>query len=151
MVVRVLTIAALILLGARAQNQQSLPGDPEQKKLLQRLCGQCHKLDMVTNRRLTKEAWQKTVQAMVDKGADATDDEFNAVINYLAKYFGPKLNVNKATVSELAAFLDVAESQAASIVKYRESNGSFKTWQDVTKIPGVDAKKIESQKERLDF
>ena len=131
-------------MGARA-------GDPDQKKILQRVCGQCHKLDMVTNRRLTKEAWQKTVQAMVDKGADATDDEFNAVIEYLSKYYGPKLNVNKATSSELAAYLDVPESQAASIVKYRESAGNFKTWQDVTKAPGVDAKKIEGQKERLEF
>src|SRR5207249_4852263 len=116
----------------------------------------CHKLEIVTSRRLTKDGWIKTVQAMVDKGADATDDEFNAVIEYLAKNYGPatgapKVNVNKATVSELAAVLDIPASAAATIVKYRDANGAFKKFEDLKKVPGLDTKKIEAKQDRLEF
>jgi len=146
---RVLIVAALVFIPGRA-------GDPEGEKLLQRVCGQCHKLAIVTSRRLTKEGWQQTVQAMVDKGADASDEDFNAVIEYLAKYYGPKsgeakLNVNKAAATQLAPFFEVPESEAVAIVKYRESNGSFKSWEDLKKVPGLDGKKVEAKKDRLEF
>ena len=144
MIARVLIVAALILIPGRAD-------DPEGAKLLKRLCGQCHKLEMVTSRRLTKEGWTKTVQAMVDKGADASDEEFSAVIEYLAKYYGDRLNVNKAAAAQIATFLDVPETEAAAIVRYREVNGDFKSWQDLMKVPGVEGKKVEAKKDRLEF
>ena len=146
MVARILIVAALILIPGRAD-------DPAGAKLLQRLCGQCHKLEMVTSRRLTKEGWTKTVQAMVDKGADASDEEFSAVIDYLAKYYGPaaKLNVNKATAAQIGLFLEIPESEAAAIVHYREANGNFKSWEDLKKVPGADSKKLEAKKDRLEF
>lgn len=149
MVTRVIIVAAFLFIPARAD-------DPEGRKLLQRVCGECHKLEMVTSRRLTKEGWTKTVQAMVDKGADATDEEFSAVIEYLAKYYGPdsggaKLNVNKATAAQIGAFLEMQDSEAAAIVRYREANGNFKNWEELKKVPGVDSKKVEAKKERLEF
>jgi competence protein ComEA len=146
---RILIVAAITVITAHAE-------DPEGKKLLQRVCGQCHKFEIVTSRRLTKDGWEKTVQAMVDKGADATDEEFNAVIDYLAKNYGPasgsaKLNVNKATAAELSAFLEIPQSDAAAIVRYRETNGNFKSWEHLKKVPGTDSKKLEAKKDRLEF
>ena len=149
MVTRVFIVAAFILIPARAD-------DPEGRKLLQRVCGGCHKLDMVTSRRLTKEIWTKTVQAMVDKGADASDEEFSAVIEYLSKYYGPgsgidKLNVNKSTAAQIATFLEITESEAGAIVRYRDANGNYKSWEELKKVPGVESKKVEAKKDRLEF
>jgi competence protein ComEA len=36
-------------------------------------------------------------------------------------------------------------------VKYRTEHGSFKTLEDLKKIPGVDAAKLNARKERIVF
>ena len=152
-------LAALFLAPVYAQNES----DAQDKKLLQNVCGTCHKIEMVTSRRATKDEWHATVEAMVAKGADASDDEFNRIIDYLAKNYGPengpsqaspvaaKLNVNKATADQLASFLQIPGSDAAAIVRYREANGNFKSLQDFAKAPGVDGKKVEAKKDQIVF
>ncbi|HKX30835.1 MAG TPA: helix-hairpin-helix domain-containing protein, partial [Blastocatellia bacterium] len=42
-------------------------------------------------------------------------------------------------------------SQAAAIIQYRAKNGKFKSIEDLKKVPGVDAAKIEAKKDRLTF
>jgi competence ComEA-like helix-hairpin-helix protein len=59
--------------------------------------------------------------------------------------------VNTASASELATALDLTAAESTSIVSYRDRNGNFKEWRDLTKVPDVDAKKIESNKDRLVF
>jgi competence ComEA-like helix-hairpin-helix protein len=156
--------AAAALLPAPANAQKELP-DGEGKTLLQNVCGtNCHKVDFVTTRRLSRDEWYRTVEAMAKKGADATDDQFLTIIDYLAKNFPPakdagqgsadsgeKLHVNKATSEKLASFLGISGPEAAAIVRYREANGNFKAWQDLKKVPGIDYKKIEAKKDRLSF
>jgi hypothetical protein len=36
----------------------------------------------------TRDEWQATIVAMVEKGADASDEDFNAVLDYLTKNYG---------------------------------------------------------------
>lgn len=77
------------------------PDDPTaSKKLMERICGHCHKVEIVTSRRLTRERWQETIQAMVDKGAEGTEDEFNTILDYLAKYYGPESGKEKPKSSK---------------------------------------------------
>jgi competence ComEA-like helix-hairpin-helix protein len=66
---------------------QPLP-DGGGKDALSSICTQCHSLDRVTPLRRTAAAWQETVNAMRSKGADGTDQEFEAIVNYLARNFG---------------------------------------------------------------
>ena len=40
---------------------------------------------------------------------------------------------------------------ATAIVDYREKNGSFKSLDDLKKVTAVDAKEIESRKDRIAF
>ena len=47
--------------------------------------------------------------------------------------------------------MGISTEDAAAIVKYRADKGSFKELQDVTKVPGIDTKKIEAAKDRLEF
>jgi len=88
---------------------------------------------------------------MAADGAQGTDAEFNEIVDYLAAHFPKTINVNKAPAADLASGLDLSAKEAESIVHYREDKGSFKSVDDVEKVPGVDAKKIEAKKDRLTF
>jgi competence protein ComEA len=101
----------------------------------------------------TRDEWGAVVGEMAADGAQATEDEFNEIVDYLATAFpkAPKINVNKAGAKDLEGGLELSTKEAEAIVHYREEKGSFKSIEDVEKVPGVDAKKIEAKKERLTF
>jgi competence protein ComEA len=78
-----------------------------------------------------------------------------AVLNYLSDHYPAdavlRINVNKARAIDLESGLSLLRSQAALIIQYREKNGDFKSIEDLKKVPGVDAAKIEAKKDRLTF
>ena len=61
------------------------------------------------------------------------------------------VNVNTAGVQELESSLGLSETEAEAIVHHREQNGNFKTWQEVSSVPGVPAEKIKDNQKRLVF
>jgi len=69
-----------------AQPQPDGPG----KDAFASVCTQCHGLDRITSLKRSAEVWRTTVDEMRGKGASATDQEFTASVNYLAKNFGPQ-------------------------------------------------------------
>jgi mono/diheme cytochrome c family protein len=71
-----------------AQDDTALP-DGAGKAIVQKMCVSCHSLKTVTSNRATKEQWSDTVQQMVSRGAEGTDEEIATVIDYLAKNFPP--------------------------------------------------------------
>jgi competence ComEA-like helix-hairpin-helix protein len=140
------------------------PGDGQ--AMVQQKCASCHALKVITGKKASRQQWSTIVDQMITRGADVSDDDIDILLDYLAKNFGPAtgqagaekghdrtgpVNVNTATASELAAALDLTAAESTSIVSYRDRNGNFKEWRDLTKIPDVDAKKIESNKDRLVF
>jgi competence protein ComEA len=141
-------------LPALAAPPPPLPEGPG-KATVEKMCTACHGLESVLRARMTKERWGKVVDDMVSRGAEGTDDEVEQVIAYLAANFGRKeakpVNVNKAMGTDLAAALEISSADAAAIVRYRNDKGNFKTLQDVTRVPGIDTKKIEAAKDRLEF
>lgn len=70
---------------ARA-NALQLPDGPG-KATMQKICSGCHAPEIVVGRHETKETWEQIVSNMADKGANGTDDEFDTIIDYLAKNF----------------------------------------------------------------
>jgi mono/diheme cytochrome c family protein len=60
------------------------------KALFEKLCSQCHGLDVITNLKHTKPEWKAVVDTMAGYGASGTDEELDVVVNYLAQNFGPK-------------------------------------------------------------
>jgi competence protein ComEA len=133
---------------------QTLPDGPG-KAVVERMCTPCHGLENVVRARMSKDRWGNIVDDMVSRGATGTDEEIDQVINYLAANFSKsdakKVNINKASAAELTETLDISAADAAAIVSYRTDKGSFKELKDVTKVPGIDAKKIEAAKDRLEF
>jgi len=156
---------ALIVLAALAFAYADAPlPDGEGKQLTMRVCNNCHGTKVLAGLRLTKKQWAVVVDKMALDGATATDTEFDAIIEYLAKNFGKaapaannspespaKLNLNLATAGELEKVLTLPRSEAEAIVQYREENGRYKDFEDLKKIPVLDIKKIEAQKDRLTF
>jgi competence protein ComEA len=92
---------------------------------------------------------------MSSLGMKATDEETLAVLNYLSEHYPaatiPRINVNKARAIDLESGLSLLRSQAALIVEYRTRHGDFKSIEDLKKVPGVDAAKIEAKRDRLTF
>jgi competence protein ComEA len=81
------------------------------------------------------------------------DRELATIVDYLVENFGPqsKIHINTAPVGEIKAVLGLTAAQAVALVDYREANGNFKTWQDLLKVPQMDAKRIEDKKDLLVF
>ena len=142
-----------VVLAVTAQNLP--PG--ESKALVQQNCGGCHAMKVITSKRASRQQWSNIVDQMVTRGAEIPDDDIPAVVDYLARNFGPlpsrpgPVNVNKATADELSAGLELSSNESTSVVSYREQNGNFKDWKDLTKVPGIDTKKIEANKDRIVF
>jgi competence protein ComEA len=133
---------------------QTLPEGPG-KVTTEKMCKPCHGLENVVRAGMTKDGWGKEVDEMVAKGANGTDGEIEQVIDYLAANFGPsatkKVNVNKASPENLVTTLGLSSSDAAALVAYRNKSGKFKDIQDLTKVPGIDTRKIDAAKNRIEF
>ena len=166
-----MVILSLIWLAASIGGPDLPPG--EGKVIVQRACVGCHALKVVTSKRATPEEWQTVVNQMVSRGADVEDDEIETLVAYLSKSFpataktdqapsdhdsppadhdsAAQVNVNRANAAELASVLEISSKDADTIVAYREQNGDFKTIADLTKVPGIDTKKIVSNKSKVRF
>jgi competence ComEA-like helix-hairpin-helix protein len=158
--------ASIAFIGlAIAANAQTLPPG-KSKEIVKQQCGGCHALKVVTTKRASRGQWAVLVDQMVGRGADVPDDQIETLVDYLAKNFGPTkapsaagnnhapkhlVNVNKATANELAGTLGLSPNDAAAIVAYRKQNGDFKALPDLMNVPGVETKKIETNKGRLTF
>lgn len=51
-------------------------------------CAACHPATMVTAKRFDEDKWAEVVQQMIDKGAKVRDDDFDAIVAYLARSYG---------------------------------------------------------------
>jgi competence protein ComEA len=129
---------------------QDLP-DGKGKDKVEMVCGACHGLEGIMAMNNAKSAWQDLIEDMRGRGADGSEADFKTIADYLAKYFGPIVQVNKAPAKDLQEQLDLSGDEAAAIVKYRDANGGIKSWDDLAKVPGLDAKKLEPLKKRLKF
>ena len=144
---RILALIGLAL-GVRAQDLPDNPG----KDLVEAVCSVCHTTERIAAKQMSKEDWQAKVLEMLQEDPDVTQPERDRIVDYLARTFPVRrINVNKAAAKEFETALDLSAKDAESIVHYREANGNFKSLEDLKKVPGVDAAKIEARKERLDF
>jgi competence protein ComEA len=140
--------ALFLLLLQQPTLPPSFPDGPE-KKLVEKTClTSCHGIENVLKKRRTKELWDKLISDMSEKGAKATDEDFDTIMNYLARYYG-QINVNKGSAKELQEVLDISPDEAEVIVKYREANGGFKGVDEIEKVPGLEAKKMNDRKPRI--
>jgi len=59
------------------------------KALVEKTCGTgCHSVEVVTSQRMNQKEWSAVVQSMVTRGAQASDAEAKAIVEYLTKTLG---------------------------------------------------------------
>jgi competence ComEA-like helix-hairpin-helix protein len=126
-------------------------------------CTQCHGLGYLATSGRSKTEWQELVSDMVGRGAQLLPDEFDALVQYLVENFGAvkpanvpspaiyKVNVNKVSAKELSDGLGISSEDAAKIIRYRTEKGNFREWQDFSKVPGIDLKKLETRKDQVTY
>jgi competence ComEA-like helix-hairpin-helix protein len=129
--------------------QDWLPDAPE-KPLVVRVCSGCHDLDTAAGSRHTKDDWRGIVDAMIGRGAQASDEEASAIVKYLTVHVG-QVNVNRADAAEIEAVASIPPAQSAAIVRFRGEHGELKDLDALKKIPGVDPALLDERKDRLTF
>lgn len=60
------------------------------RELVEDICSLCHEWQRVQEHEWSKEEWAGTIRGMIDQGAPVTDEEFEQMVNYLARNFGKK-------------------------------------------------------------
>jgi competence protein ComEA len=144
-------IAFLVLCGPAAGQEKvgPLPEAPA-LRLVQKTCASCHEIEAVIASRRTRVGWQQTVDDMVARGAEGSDEELAKITEYLVTYFG-KVNVNTASAAEVERILGLSTAEAQAIAAYRERNGKFKDLEDLKKVPDVSAEKLQAKKGLIAF
>ena len=130
--------------------------DGKGKDLILRACVGCHKAGELAEYRFTKDEYQVIVYRMAARGAQATPAELDVIAAYMFEHFPKvedptKINVNKATVQQIADGLGLTKEEAEAVVRYRERHGDFHAWGDLLIIYGVDGKKIAAAKDKMSF
>lgn len=146
-------VLAIVVCGV-GRGEAQLPDGPGREPAA-RLCSHCHTLERAVSLRQDRAGWAVTLRKMAGLGAQGTDQEFAAVLDYLVAHFPtderPRININTATAIELESGLTLRRSQAAAIIAYRVQHGDYKSFEDLKRVPGLDVAQLEAKKDRLTF
>jgi competence protein ComEA len=146
-----LVLTVVLCLGSASDHNRQPQPDLEAKDAatFRAICGSCHAPSLVEGLR-TEPEWKDEIDQMIKIGARGTESQFQAVMRFLTRTL-TKVNVNTAEARQIAPILDVTDSVAETIVKRRTANGPFKTIEDLERVPGLDAVKLEARRDRLLF
>ncbi len=102
------------------------PGDGRQAVL--ESCTTCHNLKVVVEARLSRAAWTKDVNDMIQRGAPLFPEEIDPITTYLSKVFGPDVpklvNVNTASREELEKLPGLKPDIVSKILEARPFRNS---------------------------
>ena len=142
-------LTRMLVAQAPAGTDPKFPDSPGKAAFL-KVCSDCHGPESAVAQFKTRDEWNKTLDDMAANGAQATDEEWNQLLEYLDKYFSLIL-VNKADAKQLASALDIPQEVADAVVKYRTEHGRVASIDDLKNVPGLDASKVEARKDRFVF
>ena len=83
---RAVPLSAIFLCASCLAHAATLPEGPGKAETT-RVCGKCHSLDQAVSLRQGQAGWTTTISKMVDLGAEGSDAEFAAILNYLVKNY----------------------------------------------------------------
>jgi competence protein ComEA len=52
-------------------------------------CGACHSPSLITGKRFNADAWAQIVDQMIGRGAPVADKDYDAIVDYLSRNYGP--------------------------------------------------------------
>ena len=153
--VKTVCLILVALAGAWAADEKDAAGLPDGpgKEIVARMCLSCHDSGNFRKKRSDGEEWSESVADMIERGAKGTGEEIDAVVAYLAKNFGKgaPVRINTAPFAEIKVVLGFTPVEVRALLDYREKNGALKSFEELLKVPGIDAAKAEAQKSRIAF
>ena len=153
---KIWVLAALFVAGFAQSGfaQDTLPEGPGKAQTLQ-LCSTCHEAAKATSVKLTREGWIETLDRMKAFGAAGGDDEFAAVLEYLAEHFKGDtvrpLDMNTAEAIDFESVLQLLRRESRALLEYRSKRGQFSSLDDLKGLDPAILKKIEARKDRIVF
>ncbi len=141
-------LAPALFAAAWAVGVSQLSSQERETRSLQIVCAKCHNLQIVMDTPKSYDAWQETVQKMVNLGARGTDEQYDDIMDYLHRTI-TTIDVNSADMDELEIVLNASETTAQAIVTRRKTR-KFAGLADLKSIAGVD-KSIVDAKARMIF
>lgn len=143
---------ALLGCALPAAAQDPFPEGPG-KDVTVRMCGTCHPPERSAAVRLTRDGWRDVIAKMVSLGAQGSDAERVAVLDYLSANFkgdAPKpVNLNTAPAIDLESVAGLLRKESRALIAYRTKHGPCKALEDLKQVPGVDFRKISRRRDRL--
>lgn len=94
----------------------------------------------------------KTQEVVTDKSTDITNTtsvNTNLSTNKKSKTDIEKINLNKATQTELETLPGIGPSTAEKIIAYRKENGNFKNIEDIMNVNGIGESKYNKIKDLI--
>lgn len=92
----VFLLTAGLSVGAQNTQTPSAPSDEHPKfpsgdgrELAIRVCSQCHEAEKAADEQLDLDGWKTVVDQMASMGADATEEQLDQIVHYLANAFPP--------------------------------------------------------------
>jgi hypothetical protein len=145
-------LAALAALAAQANPASPAPPtDPlgQERASVQAVCAKCHNLQIVMDTPMSYGAWHDTVQKMIDRGADASDQQLEDIMDYLHRTM-TTIDVNSADADELSIVLDAPEPVVKALIARRKTR-KFTGLEDLKTVAGIDAAKLDAKARLLFF
>ena len=139
----------LLLLTIAAATQDRFPDAPGKAELI-KVCSGCHEAENILAHPQTAGEWSETLANMAQLGAEATQEDWHLIEQYLDSQLA-MIRINAAAADELRRTVDVPEAVAQAIVKFRQEHGNFKSTDDLKKVPGLGAGTVDARKDRLIF
>ncbi|MDM5146120.1 ComE operon protein 1 [Lactococcus lactis] len=82
--------------------------------------------------------------------SESTDSPISSsVSNQVSTTSGPKININKADLTELQKLTGIGQKKAQDIIDFRTKNGDFKSLEDLGKVSGFGDKTLEKLKDEI--
>ena len=144
----------LIALTRPALAQDTLPDGPGKAETVS-VCSQCHEAQKSASVKLTRKGWTDTIDKMKALGAQGTDQEFQAILEYLSTHFKGEvdqaLDMNSAEAIDLESVLQLLRKESAAFLQFRSKRGPFTSLADLKDLDPPILKKIEAKKDRIVF
>lgn len=144
------TVAALLATALLAMAAVPTGSAQDPPPAFARVCSKCHDGTRIIEGRRLRSQWEETLEKMVALGATGSDEDFEAVLEYLVRAHG-RVNVNTAAVEEIGLVLHLEPGHATAIVKFREEHGKFADFDALTKVPGIPVEKLKQVRDAILF
>ncbi len=140
-------IAAVILLlaGPACAQEATTP-----QAAVAKVCTSCHAMQLVMDTPRDYDAWHDTVQKMIDRGAQGSQEEFALVMDFLFQNM-TTVDVNHAGLEDLMTVLQAPQAAGEAIIARREKR-PFKDMADLpASVPGLDPAVLTAKKRMIFF